>query len=58
MPDFHGTQRDETILTVTIERPDRMNALHPPANCELEKTIDEFAAGPEFTQASQARSEA
>ena len=37
-------ERDGKILTVTINRPERMNALHPPANAELAKVFDDFAA--------------
>ncbi len=48
MPEFHSAERDGKILTVTIERPERMNALHPPANHELAKTLDEFAADPDL----------
>ena len=32
------------IMTVRINRPDRLNALHPPANAELGEVFDEFAA--------------
>lgn len=48
MPEFHTAVRDGKVLTVTIERPERMNALHPPANHELAKTFDEFAADPDL----------
>ncbi len=48
MPEFHSASRDGKILTVTIERPERMNALHPPANYELAKCFDEFAADPDL----------
>ena len=41
-------ERDGKILTVTINRPERMNALHPPANAELAKVFDDFAADPEL----------
>lgn len=41
------TQRDGRVLTVTINRPERMNALHPPANAELAQAFDDFAADPE-----------
>jgi len=42
--EFCRTQRDGRILTVAIDRPAVMNSLHPPANFELEKVFDEFAA--------------
>ena len=48
MPEFHSVERSGTTLIVTIERPERMNALHPPANQELEKTFDDFSADPEL----------
>ncbi len=48
MPEFCSAERDGRILTVTIRRPEVMNALHPPANFELEKVFDEFAADPEL----------
>jgi len=35
------------ILTVTINRPEVMNSLHPPANFELEHVFNEFAEDPE-----------
>jgi crotonobetainyl-CoA hydratase len=44
MPDFCQVERDGRILTVTIDRPEVMNALHPPANLEMAKIFDEFCA--------------
>lgn len=41
-------ERDGNLLIVTMNRPDRMNSLHPPANFELEKIFDEFAADPDL----------
>ncbi|MGH7186556.1 MAG: enoyl-CoA hydratase-related protein [Pseudomonadota bacterium] len=35
------------IATITINRPEVRNALHPPANRELSAAFDEFAADPE-----------
>lgn len=32
------------IMTVTLARPERLNALHPPANVELGEVFDNFAA--------------
>ena len=43
MPEFCHAERDGRIFTVTIDRPASMNALHPPANQELEDLFDEFA---------------
>jgi len=48
VPEFHSTQRDGKILTITIDRPERMNSLHPPANFELAEAFDEFAADPDL----------
>jgi crotonobetainyl-CoA hydratase len=42
------TERDGRTLVVTINRPDRMNALHPPANAELDQVFNDFAADPEL----------
>ncbi len=44
MPEFCSTSRDGHVLTVTIERPEVMNSLHPPANLELEAVFDDFVA--------------
>jgi crotonobetainyl-CoA hydratase len=41
-------ERDGRTLIVSINRPDRMNALHPPANAELETVFNDFAADPEL----------
>ena len=43
-----SVERDGRVLIVTINRPDRMNALHPPANAELAQVFDDFAADPEL----------
>lgn len=43
-----SVERDGRIMIVTINRPDRMNALHPPANAELAQVFDDFAADPEL----------
>lgn len=48
MPEFCTTQVDGHVLTVTINRPERMNALHPPANIELGEVFDDFAANPDL----------
>lgn len=46
MPEFCSVENDGHLTIVTIERPERMNALHPPANAELGEVFDEFAADP------------
>jgi enoyl-CoA hydratase/carnithine racemase len=43
---FVKTEIKDRILVVTINRPDVMNALHPPANFELAGVFDQFAADP------------
>jgi enoyl-CoA hydratase/carnithine racemase len=50
MPEFEfcRTERDGRILTVTIDRPEVMNALHPMANQELAGVFDTFVADPEL----------
>lgn len=47
MPEFCSVERDGHVLVVTMERPERLNALHPPANAELGEVFDEFAADDE-----------
>lgn len=41
---FCKVAREGHVLVVTLNRPERMNALHPPANFELEQVFDAFAA--------------
>jgi acetyl-CoA C-acetyltransferase len=41
-------RRDGHLLEVTINRPDARNALHPPANDELDEVFDAFFADPEL----------
>ena len=44
MPEFCKVDQTDHIFTVTINRPERLNALHPPANAELGEVFDAFAA--------------
>lgn len=44
MPEFCKVDQNDHIFTVTINRPERLNALHPPANAELGEVFDAFAA--------------
>jgi enoyl-CoA hydratase/carnithine racemase len=46
--EFCTTEVDGRILTVTIMRPERMNALHWMANEELGAVFDEFVANPDL----------
>lgn len=48
MAEFCEVERDGHVLTVTIARPEVMNAIHPPASEELSLVFDEFAADPEL----------
>ena len=48
MGKFSQTERDGHLFIVTINRPEVMNALHPPANAELSDVFDEFAADPDL----------
>ncbi|MGB0262604.1 MAG: enoyl-CoA hydratase-related protein [Henriciella sp.] len=42
--EFVKTSRDGNILIVEMNRPEKMNALHPPANKALGEVFDDFAA--------------
>lgn len=44
MPEFCSIEKDGHVVIVTMERPERLNALHPPANAELGEVFDDFAA--------------
>jgi enoyl-CoA hydratase/carnithine racemase len=44
MPEFSSVAKHDHIMTVTLERPDRLNALHPPANAELGEVFDDYSA--------------
>jgi len=46
--EYCETQVEGRVLTVTINRPDRMNALHWMANEELAAVFDEFVADPDL----------
>ena len=41
--EFCKVEREGRLSVVTINRPEVMNAVHPPANFELAKVFDEFA---------------
>jgi enoyl-CoA hydratase/carnithine racemase len=47
MTEFCSVEKADHITLVTIERPERMNALHPPGNAELGEMFDDFAADPD-----------
>ncbi|MEM7325806.1 MAG: enoyl-CoA hydratase-related protein [Actinomycetota bacterium] len=44
MGEFCSTEMDGNLLVITINRPDVLNSLHPPANKELSDVFDDFAA--------------
>ena len=43
MPEYCLVEKNNHIMTVRLNRPDRLNALHPPANAELGEVFDDFA---------------
>ena len=42
--EFCKVDKSDHIMTVTINRPERLNALHPPGNAELGEVFDDFAS--------------
>ncbi len=48
MPEFCKVESEGRVLVVTLNRPEVMNSLHPPASFELAKVFDDFAADPEL----------
>ena len=46
MGEFSTTEVDGHLLIVTINRPERLNALHPPGNAELAGVFDDFQNDP------------
>lgn len=42
--EFINAERDGNLFIITINRPERMNACHPPTNFEMEAAFNEFAA--------------
>jgi enoyl-CoA hydratase/carnithine racemase len=47
MPEFCSVDKDGRVTIVTIQRPEVMNSLHPPANAELAEVFDDFVADKE-----------
>ena len=45
--EFCKVEREGKLTIVTINRPEVMNSLHPPANMELEKAFNDFAKDPD-----------
>lgn len=48
MGEFCGTEREDHLLIVTIERPEVLNALHTPASAELGEVFDAYAEDPDL----------
>lgn len=48
MGEFCTAEQDGNLLVVTINRPERMNALHPPGNAEMADIFDDFQANPDL----------
>lgn len=48
MPEFCTTEQDGHLFIVTINRPEVMNSIHPPASKELSEAWDEFASNPDL----------
>jgi len=48
MPEFCKTERDGHVLIITLNRPERMNALHSPAHFELSEIFDDFEKDPDL----------
>ena len=48
MSEFCLAERDGHLLIITINRPEVMNALHPPGNAALSKVFDEFESDPDL----------
>lgn len=44
MGEFCSVEKEGRLTIVTIQRPEVMNACHPPANAELAEAFDDFAA--------------
>ena len=45
--EYCRVERDRRVTIITITRPEVLNALHGPANCELAAAVDGFLADPE-----------
>ena len=47
MPEFCKVERDGHVTTITINRPEVMNAIHPPASRGAVAAFDAFVADPD-----------
>ena len=41
--EFSKLEKKDKLWIITLNRPERMNALHSPAHFELEKIFDDFS---------------
>jgi len=48
MGEYCYAERDGNLFTITINRPERMNALHPPGSAEMAGLFDEFQEDPDL----------
>ena len=48
MGEYSYTEREGHVLTVVLNRPERMNALHSPAHFELDQIFNDFEADPDL----------
>lgn len=48
MTEYCIVEKADHIMTVTINRPERLNSLHPPANAELGEVFDDYANDPDM----------
>ncbi|MEM7018334.1 MAG: enoyl-CoA hydratase-related protein [Pseudomonadota bacterium] len=46
--EYCKTEREGNLLIVTLNRPERLNALHSPAHAELDGVFNEFAEDPDL----------
>ena len=46
MPEFHHVTEQNGITIITMNRPEVMNSIHPPANFELAQSIQRFEEDP------------
>ena len=44
MGEFCSVEKEGRLTIITIQRPEVMNALHPPGNAELAAAFDEFVS--------------
>jgi crotonobetainyl-CoA hydratase len=46
--DYCNVERDGHVITITLNRPEVLNALHPPAHRELARVFDDYSNDPEL----------